>query len=148
MRVFDLMTVTTHTLPPSATCEEAWSAMSRWQIHHLPIVDSEGRPLGVVSHRDLAELRAPGRRHALVADVMSTQVITASPTLSIKEAAKRMRGASIGCLVVTDNGKLTGIITTTDLLRWIDSNGGRVEPAEHWRQLRSSARYPRAPRLH
>jgi CBS domain-containing protein len=50
---------------------------------------------------------------------MTAPAVTASPRMSIRQAATRLRGRSIGCLPVVEGGKLVGIVTTTDLLERI-----------------------------
>ena len=49
-------------------------------------------------------------------DVMKTEVITATRDVSVSEAARRMREANIGCLVIVDGDSLVGIVTDRDLL--------------------------------
>ncbi len=53
-------------------------------------------------------------------EIMRADVIQISPGDCIGEAAKRMRENSVGCLVVTDDGAIKGIITDRDLLACID----------------------------
>lgn len=51
-----------------------------------------------------------------VQDIMSKHVVTANPEESVGVAAKRMLEEDVGCLVVTDNGVIKGIVTDRDLL--------------------------------
>jgi CBS domain-containing protein len=55
-------------------------------------------------------------------EIMRADVIQISPEESIGEAAKRMREKSVGCLVVTLDGAIKGIITDRDLLACIGQN--------------------------
>ena len=50
---------------------------------------------------------------------MSEPVITISPDTSIKEAARRMMESKIGCLPVVENDQLVGLVTETDILRYV-----------------------------
>ena len=52
-RLADVMTEAPQTLPPEATPQEAAERMSAGSFRHLPVVDADGRVLGVVSQRDL-----------------------------------------------------------------------------------------------
>lgn len=61
-------------------------------------------------------------------DVMKTEVITATRDVSVSEAARRMREANIGCLVIVDGDSLVGIVTDRDLL--IGCLGAGHNPAE------------------
>jgi CBS domain-containing protein len=50
---------------------------------------------------------------------MTADVVAIPPTTTLKKAANMMRGRSIGCLVVTRDGRPVGIVTTADLLELI-----------------------------
>ncbi len=52
-RLADVMTGSPQTLPPDATPEDAARRMAAGRVRHLPVVDRDGRVLGVVSQRDL-----------------------------------------------------------------------------------------------
>lgn len=52
-KLADVMTEAPQTLPPDASAQDAAQRMSAGKFRHLPVVDSEGRVLGVVSQRDL-----------------------------------------------------------------------------------------------
>ncbi|MEM4221990.1 MAG: CBS domain-containing protein, partial [archaeon] len=108
----------------------------------LVVVDGK-RPTGVISQRDisLASLglypskvilirKAGDKIHhhekimpAIVADVMKTNVETITKDEDCAEAAKKMLDKRIGSLIVVNsNGYLQGIITKTDLVRWMAEN--------------------------
>lgn len=50
-----------------------------------------------------------------IQDIMTSKIETVSPGLSLTEAARKMRDLNIGSLAVTENGKLTGMITDRDI---------------------------------
>ena len=50
---------------------------------------------------------------------MTSPAVTASPRMTLRQAANLLRGRTIGCLPVVEGGKLVGILTTTDLLELI-----------------------------
>ncbi len=114
MRVQDFMTKRVETMSTGESAAEALSRMRRKRIHHL-VVTRGKEILGVVSDRDLSDRSAEGREET-VEQVMTAPAATASPKMSMRQAANRMRGRGIGCLPVVEGGKLVGIITTTDLL--------------------------------
>jgi diacylglycerol O-acyltransferase len=129
--VADLMTPEPLTLAPDDSLARAWAAMHRHRIRHLPVAAPDGRLLGLVTHRDLLaaapsafsvpapddRLRLLGWRRA--ADVMETHVSIAAPEEPAAEAGRRMAHHKIGCLPVVDGGgKLLGIVTAEDFLRW------------------------------
>jgi CBS domain-containing protein len=51
-----------------------------------------------------------------VRDIMVKDVLTAEPDVNLREAAEVMADNHVGCLVVVENGKLTGIVTDRDIL--------------------------------
>ncbi len=106
--------------------------MTLERIRHLPVLE-EGRVVGVVSQRDLfrsalaAALGYGQRAHRMlqrtirVTEVMSAPAITISPEAMVKEAARVMIEHKIGCLPVVEGYTLIGIITETDILRYVVS---------------------------
>jgi CBS domain-containing protein len=95
------------------------------------VVGSDGRLLGLVTQRDLlaaadsslAIRRVQDRVRLLgrvaVGDVMETHVSVVAAGEPAAEAGRRMARHKIGCLpVVGDDGRLAGIVTEEDFLRW------------------------------
>jgi len=89
-------------------------------IHHL-LVREGAKLVGVVSARDLARSgqRANQPKRLLVSEYMTPHVVTAESSTSVHRAANMMRGRSIGCLIVVDDGTPVGIVTLSDLLRQV-----------------------------
>jgi CBS domain-containing protein len=104
--------------------------MTLERIRHLPVLD-EGRVVGVVSQRDLfrsALAAALGygekgqtmlMRTLRVKEVMHEPAITISPEATAKEATRLMIENKIGCLPVVEGRTLVGILTETDILRYL-----------------------------
>lgn len=126
MLVRSRMTTSLHTVSPDTTIADALTLARAERIRHLPVMDGT-KLVGLVTDRDLrsavppAWVEADDYRKSVstkkVSEVMSKAVITAAPTTPVEEASKLMYENRIGCLPVTDNDKLVGIITETDLLR-------------------------------
>jgi hypothetical protein len=90
--------------------------MRQQRIRHLVVLEGT-RLVGVVSERDLGgTTRAASGRVLAVRDVMTPDPVSASPATTLRQAANLMRGRTIGSLVVVDNDRVAGIVTTTDLL--------------------------------
>jgi CBS domain-containing protein len=56
-------------------------------------------------------------RMTAVADVMKREVLTVAPEDSLGDAAEKMTGADVGAVVVSDFGRLIGILTERDVMR-------------------------------
>ncbi len=117
MRVSEIMTPGVQTVRPGTPAANARARMRSRQIHHLLV--KEGDTLvGVLSARDLgpSARRVGAAKKYLVADMMTPHVVTVAPATSVHRAANIMRGRSIGCLIVVDEGRPVGIVTVADLL--------------------------------
>ena len=133
MKVREIMTREPKVASPDITLAAAGALMLDGDCGILPVVDEAGKLVGVVTDRDLRHhLFSPGAFEALgstrvdvlldrvrVAEIMSTDLITAAPDMSLAEAAAAMRNEKIGSLPVLEQGRVVGIITETDLLRHI-----------------------------
>jgi CBS domain-containing protein len=109
MRLRDIMTVGIRTIGPQESANAARTKMKRYRIRHLVEVDN-ARVIGIISQRDL------GRTGSRVDQLMSTDVVSATPETTLRQAANLMRGRTIGCLLVVEGEDLVGLVTTTDLL--------------------------------
>jgi acetoin utilization protein AcuB len=123
MRVGDVMTRSVEAVPVEESAEAALSRMRFRRIRHL-VATRTGQVTGVVSSRDLEALGSL-RKVQSVGDVMTSPAVTAVPEMTLRQAANLLRGRSIGCLPVVDDGRLVGILTTTDLLELIGRGAER-----------------------
>ncbi|UWU18750.1 CBS domain-containing protein (plasmid) [Rhizobium sullae] len=141
MRVNTIMTSTVITIQSTATVAEAANIMLSNRISGLPVVDTQGTLVGLISESDLlrrselnterqrswwlALLASPGkvaeeyvRAHGRkVKEVMSAPVTTASPYTTLGEAADLMEKSKVKRLPVVANGRLVGIVTRSDFLK-------------------------------
>jgi PAS domain S-box-containing protein len=94
---------------------------------HSELVESQ------IRHSCSTPLPATSRSWLEVGDVMTEDVTTVCPASSVVSAAKIMSDKNISCIIVSDNGDLSGIITETDLLKRAvaDSNDFRKMKVEH-----------------
>ncbi|CAN5792364.1 hypothetical protein BH11MYX4_BH11MYX4_42580 [soil metagenome] len=119
IHVSDLLTSAVHSVGEDDKILRALESMLEASIHHNPVLDGEGRVVGILSDRDLLRaLAGDMRRVDPVGDVMSRQVVTVRPSTPAQEAAQLMLERGISALpVVDDAGKLCGIVTSRDFLR-------------------------------
>jgi CBS domain-containing protein len=120
MRMHEVMSVPVHTIGPEASLAEAAALMHQRRIHHLVVLDGR-RVVGVLSARDLL-----GRKDGPVSSVMAPHPATATPTTTVRQAANLLRGRSLGCLPVLEDGRPVGMVTVSDLLELVGR--GAVRP--------------------
>lgn len=125
----DLMTTKLITLSPDEDLTKADAIMARGRVRHLPVVN-DGVLVGLITHRDLlraqiqtlATIQESGDGSSLMllpaSERMSHNVMTATPDMAIKDAARVMLEHKLGCLPIVDDGKLVGLVTESDFLRW------------------------------
>jgi CBS domain-containing membrane protein len=132
--VREIMTGSPVTLKPADTLDLANDVISLGRIRHIPVVE-DGRLVGLLSERDLIGAAATTifglkqkRKSALlktvlIKDVMKKRVISVKPDTPIKDAAHLMADKKIGCVPVVESGTLVGLLTTTDILRYVERLG-------------------------
>ena len=109
--------------PACCSAETPLREVARLMIENdcgeIPVVDGAGKPVGVVTDRDIAvRIVAEGRdtMSATAADAMSQPAKTVREDSSLKEATALMESAKIRRVPVVDaNGKLTGIVSVADV---------------------------------
>jgi CBS domain-containing protein len=137
MKVRDLMSRDVATVRRNDQLLIADDLMQLGRIRHTPVLDDDGQQVvGVLSQRDLfrgALARALGYgAHAqqkmlgmlLVKDVMTNDPVTTTPDTPIADAARLMLERKIGCLPVVEGGKLIGILTESDFVRFASRSRG------------------------
>jgi len=123
---------------PDDSLLKAWRTMVVYRIRHLPVM--EGDTLrGILSDRDI-------KRHALPVEseesvllrqehldaipvhrVMVRDVVTATPTMPMERAAGLMAARRIDSLPVMEDGRLVGLVTSTDIMNFFASHLGTTD---------------------
>jgi CBS domain-containing protein len=131
MVVGDVMTAPVVTIDPESAIGEAVQMMQEGDFRRLPVVDASGRLLGIVTDRDLRQatnsplvLRERWYSDFLLEAVkvkacMTPNPITVGPATPVLEAVRLMRRHKIGGLPVVEDGRVVGILTTTDVLDFL-----------------------------
>ena len=124
MKVREVMTGRVITVHPEESVEVAARTLTQYNIGAIPVCKTGGELCGVITDRDivtrcLAANKAPGRTK--VREVMTGSVISVRPDTDAGVAAHLMGRKQIRRLVVTENGKLCGMVSLGDLASWEDS---------------------------
>jgi CBS domain-containing protein len=105
----------------AAKISDAIELMKEKNLGGLPVVDDENRARGIVTERDIAILFADRISGVRVAQLMSETVVTALPRTTIFEAEKTMATQGFRRLPIVSDGKVVGIITSMDIIRFFGS---------------------------
>jgi acetoin utilization protein AcuB len=119
--------------------QDALARMKKDHVRRYPVVDKNGKLVGIVTDNDLLNA-SPSQATTLsvweigyllskitVERVMTTKVITTTPDTTVEKAASIMSDANISCLPVMQGNRLVGIITETDLFHiLLEMLGARV----------------------
>ena len=146
MRLNEIMNKEVHTIWGTETASDALAEMRSHRIHHLAVME-ENRVIGVLSERDLRGQDTPGTSR-MVRDLMTPEVISATPETTVRQAANLLRGHAIGCLLVMEGKHLRGIVTITDLLELLGRGTPRASLETRWKPIRRMARNPRVRPAH
>mgnify|MGYP001579329994 CR=1 FL=1 len=129
MKIQDLMNTKLETVLDSDPMSVAMRKLREKKIKHLPVLNSSGKLVGIVTDRDLKRANASDATtleiHELlylldkvkVRQIMTRNPVVARPDAGVGAAARLMAQKGIGAMPVCREGKLVGMITTTDLLR-------------------------------
>jgi CBS domain-containing protein len=146
LKVREIMTTDVITVRPETTVGELADILAQNKISGVPVVDGQGRVLGMVSEADIilqdADLHFPYYIQFLesviylqsvhkfeerfrkafgtkVSEVMSDEVVAVSPDTTVREVATLMADRDVNRLPVTESEKLVGIVTRGDIVRAI-----------------------------
>lgn len=116
MRVSDVMTQAVVMDSADETLAEAASRMREQQTGSLLVMDSD-RLLGIFTERDLLKAVASGLdpKQSTIKDIMTTDLVTVTPTTTIREAADIMATKWIRHLPVIEGERVVGVISQRDL---------------------------------
>ena len=117
------------TITADVPITEALRIMRENQVRRLPVLDPDGKLIGIVSEKDLL-YASPSPATSLsiyemhymlsrlkVTELMTPDPVTITPDTLLEEAALIMADNKIGGLPVMENGRLVGIITETDIFK-------------------------------
>ncbi len=104
------------TIGKDKTVGDALAMMTKNKIGGIPVVDSEGKLIGIVTNRDL---RFERKLEQKISNVMTSEdLVTTAVNINLEEAADILQNHKIEKLPVTDaDGKLVGLITYKDITK-------------------------------
>jgi len=120
LKISDIMSRDVFTLTVSTPAEEAALELSVRGFTGAPVCDARGRLVGILSRSDLVDPERGGGdlRHRQVRDLMTPAIFTLHPSEPLLNAVRLMLREGIRRVVITDHqGKMVGIVTTTDVLQ-------------------------------
>lgn len=116
--VGDLMTPTAVSVRPGTTFKEIARVLDEYDITAVPVVDDDGRPIGVVSEADLLRKQTSGGVGNTAGELMTSPAVVAEPEWNAVRAARTMESRKIKRLPVVDgDGRLIGVISRSDLVQ-------------------------------
>jgi CBS domain-containing protein len=117
-KVSDIMTTTVITARPDMRLTDAIKLLLRWHISGLPVVDSGGTLIGVLTEHDVLNFAFSGdAADTLVAEAMQKKVTTCKPETPVEEVANCFATHRIRRVPVVKGGKVIGIVSRRDILR-------------------------------
>jgi CBS domain-containing protein len=147
MRAVDVMTRDVITVGPNTSVSEIAALFLRRRISGVPVVDSEGKLLGLVSEGDLVRRVETGTdaryswwldlltedseraanyaksRGRKAADVMTAKVVTASEMTLLRDIAGLMERHRIKRVPIVRDGRIVGIVSRANLIQGLASHG-------------------------
>ena len=121
LKVEDIMVGDVVTVEVEATVRQAVDLMNKNEIGCFVVVDEEEKPVGIVTERDLLKRVLAKRKDPVrvkVMQIMSQPLVTGTPHMDIEAAARLMFKRKIKKLPIVENGRLVGLVTLTDLVRF------------------------------
>ena len=116
-KVNELMQATVMVTTRSQTVEHARKVMHEHHVNCLPVAGPEGEVVGILTSTDLLDGKSDGRK---VSDVMTRTVQTVPLYADASLAARTMRKHHLHHLVVVDEKKIVGVLSTFDLLEILE----------------------------
>lgn len=119
VKVHELMTPGVVTAQPHQSVEHVRNMLETNRITAVPVVNTDGEPVGIVSLTDLVASLKPG---APISGVMTEKVYTVPEYDDVSTAARVMRNHRIHRVVVTQEKKVVGMLSAFDLLKLVEEH--------------------------
>lgn len=139
MRIADILRTkgsSVATVRPTATLADLIGELARHNVGAMPVVDEDGRLVGIVSERDVVRqlhTHGPEVINAAIAEFMTAGVTTCAPGDNVTDLARVMTTGRFRHLPVVVDGALAGIVSIGDLVKArIDQLESEREQLQHY----------------
>ena len=117
----DIMKAPVITAKEDMLITDAMELMARWRISGLPVVDDEGKLIGMVTGRLIMNDAISGNAaRTRVAEVMSEQLEIYGPAYdpdtAVEELVNRFAASRINRVIIVEDGRVVGIISRIDII--------------------------------
>lgn len=138
LTVSDLMTRDLFTLLEDDNVTVADEMMKWRNFRHIPVVNDQNEIVGIITNRDILKISVSAlagiserdqryiHNKLKAKDVMQSKIITVPENTSLFAAAKILTTNKIGCLPIISKGKLVGIVTEADFVKFF------IKKVEFW----------------
>lgn len=152
LAVRDLMTVDLVTASPADSVAHVRDLMYAHWVRHVPVVDGEGALVGLVTYRDLLRRALIERSDRPVwveqeeleqmdVDSVTQHVVDeVTPDTDLAEAGRLLLDNKKGCLAVVEDGRLVGMLSEADFVRYLVAGAGSgAEASETGKRRRGTS---------
>jgi CBS domain-containing protein len=112
VRSGEIMSTEVVSVDPATPIDEIATILNQKRISGVPVIDSDGAPVGVVSELDIIS-----RSGRVASDIMSSGVITVTEDTPAEDIVEILHSRRVRRVPVTRHGKIVGIISRSDLVR-------------------------------
>ena len=141
--VRDIMKKNVKTVRTDDTALDAVKKMNKFYITSV-VVTNGGRPVGIITSKNILEMVVEPRLDPYTMsakEIMSSPLISVDPYTAVDEAAKIMADKGIKKLTVIEDGKVVGIISTSDIIRTSPTQLGLMEELLSYSEINASQNY-------
>jgi CBS domain-containing protein len=117
VKIHELMTESVVSTEPHKSIDHVRRMMERNRVGAIPVIDSQGRPVGIVSSTDIV---ADTNGRSPVSTIMTEKVYSVPKYDDVSTAARVMRNHRIHRVLVTHEQRVVGVLSTFDLLKLVE----------------------------
>ena len=117
VKIHELMTESVVSTEPHKSIDHVRRMMERNRVGAIPVIDSQGRPVGIVSSTDIV---ADTNGRSPVSTIMTEKVYSVPKYADVSTAARVMRNHRIHRVLVTHEQRVVGVLSSFDLLKLVE----------------------------